>query len=124
MVVAQGMDGATRLLNDVVMRLSFVLLVLLLAGCTREPPSEIVQKVEAAGAGNLRAASQQSIEGWFRKHSEFAVEVRDQCRPIREKAPATWSGTTEGRVCNAASVASVFNFKERKGDGRGYQAGK
>jgi hypothetical protein len=118
------MDARTKLLNDVGMRLSFVLLILLLAGCTREPPSEIVQKVEAAGAGDLRAASQQSIEDWFRKHIEFAVEVRDQCRPIREKEPATWSSTTEGRVCNAASVASVINFKERKGDGKGYQAGK
>ena len=121
------MDGATKLLNDVGMRLSFVLLGLLLVGCTRvprEPASEIVQKVEAAGAGDLRSASQDSIEDWFRKHSDFAVEVREQCRPIREKAPATWSNTTEGRVCNAANVASVFNFKERKGDGRGYQAGK
>ena len=118
------MDAGTRLLNDVGMRLSVVLLGLLLVGCTKEPPSEIVQKVEAAGAGDLRAASQQSIEDWFRKHTEFAVEVRDQCRPIREKAPATWSSTTEGRVCNAANVASVFNFKERKGDGKGYQAGK
>ena len=118
------MDGAISLLNDVGMRLSVVLLGLLLVGCTKEPPSEIVQKVEAAGAGDLRTASQQSIEDWFRKHTEFAVEVRDQCRPIRDKAPATWSNTTEGRVCNAANVASVFNFKERKGDGKGYQAGK
>jgi hypothetical protein len=118
------MDGATKLLNDVGMRLSFVLLGLLLVGCTKEPASEIVQKVEAAGAGDLRSESQQSIEDWFRKHSEFAVEIREQCRPIREKAPAAWSSTTEGRVCNAASVASVFNFKERKGDRRGYQAGK
>jgi len=106
------------------MRLCFFLLVFLLGGCTREPPSAIVQKVEAAGAGDLKAASQQSIEDWFRRHSEFAVEVRDQCRPIRERAPATWSSTTEGRVCNAANVASVFNFKERKGDGRGYEAAK
>ena len=118
------MAGATKLVNDVGMKLSLSYWFLLLAGCTREPPSEIVQKVEAAGAGNLSAASQQSLEHWFRQHADFAVEVRDQCRPIREKAPATWSATTEGRVCNAASVASVFNFKERKGDGRGYQAGK
>jgi hypothetical protein len=118
------MDGAIRLLNDVGMRLSVVLLGILLVGCTKEPPSEIVQKVEAAGAGDLGAASQHSIEDWFRKHTEFAVEVRDQCRPIRDKAPATWSNTTEGRVCNAANVASVFNFKERKGDGKGYRAGK
>ena len=118
------MDAAIRPVNDVGMRLCFFLLVLLLGGCTREPPSAIVQKVEAAGAGDLKAASQQSIEDWFRKHSEFAVKVRDQCRPIRENAPAKWSSTTEGRVCNAASVASVFNFKERKGDGRGYEAAK
>lgn len=117
------MDEATKLLNDVVMK-SIVLLGLLLVGCTKELLSEIVQKVEAAGAGDLQAASQQSIEDWFRKHSDFAVEVREQCRLIREKPPAEWSNTTEGRVCNAASVASVFNFKERKGDGRGYQAGK
>jgi hypothetical protein len=118
------MAAGTRRLNDVGMRLSVVLIVSFLAGCTKEPPSEIVRKVEAAGAGDLKAASQQAIEGWFRKHTEFAVEVRDECRPIREKAPATWSDTTEGRVCNAANVASVFNFKERKGDGQGYQAGK
>ena len=121
------MDGATRPGNDVGMRqrfLPFVVLVLLLGGCTREPPSPIVQKVEAAGAGDLRVAAQPTIEDWFRKHSEFAVEVRDQCRPIRDKARAAWSSTTEGRVCNAANVASVFNFKERKGDGKGYEAGK
>lgn len=118
------MDADTRRANDEGMRLSLVLLVLLLAGCTKEPPSEIVQKVEAAGAGDLRAASQQSIEDWFRKHTEFAVEIRDQCRRIRETAPTSWSSTTEGRVCNAASVASAFNFKERKGDGKGYEAGK
>jgi hypothetical protein len=118
------MDEVSRRVNDEGMRLSFILLVLLLAGCTREPRSEIVRRVEAAGAGDLRSASQQSIEGWFRQHTDFAVEVRDQCRAIREKATANWSSTTEGRVCNAASVASAFNFKERKGDGRGYEAGK
>jgi hypothetical protein len=121
------MDGASRPVNDVGMRLClfpFVLLILLLVGCAKEPPSLIVQKVEAAGAGDLRSATQPAIEDWFRKHSEFAIEIRDQCRPLREKAPATWSSSTEGRVCNAANVASVFNFKDRKGDGKGYEAGK
>ena len=118
------MDGAIRLANDGGMRLSLAVLVLLLVGCTKEPSSEIVQKVEAAGASDLRAASQQSIEDWFRKRTDFAVQIRDECRPIHEKAPATWPSTTEGRVCNAASVASAFNFKERKGDGKGYEAGK
>lgn len=99
-------------------------LALLLAGCTQEPPSEIVRKAEAAGAGNLRAASTDAIEDWFRKHPDVAKETRDMCVPVRANAPANWADTTEGRVCNAASVATVFQFKERKGDGRGFDAVK
>jgi hypothetical protein len=118
------MDEVITLLNDKGMSRCTVLLFLLLAGCTNEPPSAIVRKVKAAGAGDLEVASQQQIEDWFRKHSELAVEVRELCRPIREKAPATWTNTTEGRVCSAASVASVFHFRERSGDGRRYEAAK
>ena len=118
------MDVASKLLNDGGMRTCLIVFVLVLGGCTKESPSAIVQKVEGAGAGELKIASQQSIEGWFRKHTELAVEVRDLCRPVRDAANANWESSTEGRVCNAATVASAFNFKERKGDGRGFQAGK
>lgn len=106
------------------MRLIPLLLLIVLAGCVSEPPSEIVRKVEAAGAGDLRNASQPVIEDWFRKHQQVAVEVKNLCAPVREKASANWAATTEGRVCNAANVAAFFNFKERKGDGRGFDAVK
>lgn len=106
------------------MRLPVLPLALVLAGCMQEPPSEIVRKVEAAGAGNLRAASKDAIEDWFRKHPDVANQTKQMCLPVRASAPANWGYSTEGRVCNAASVAAVFQFKERKGDGRGFEAGK
>lgn len=80
--------------------------------------------VEAAGAGDLRIASSQAVETWFRQHKDLAVEIKQLCQPIREKAPAAWADSTEGKVCAAASVASAFRFQERKGDGRGFEAGK
>lgn len=105
------------------MRHSLSLLFAVLAGCTlSEPPSEIVRKVEAAGAGDLRAASKASIEDWFRKHPDVANETRQMCLPVRANAPANWGDSTEGRVCNAANVAAAFQFRERKGDGRGFDA--
>lgn len=106
------------------MKYPILLLALILAGCTQEPPSEIVRRVEAAGAGDLHSASREAIEDWFRKHPDVANETRQLCIPVRASAPAKWSDTTEGRVCNAAGVATVFRFKERKGDGRGFEAGK
>jgi hypothetical protein len=106
------------------MRSTCVLVLVLLAACTRERPSEIVQRVEAAGAGDVRSASQDSLEQWFRKHPDVANDTKRLCAPVQDKAPATWGDTTEGRVCKAASVATVFQFTPRKGDGKGFQAGK
>jgi hypothetical protein len=118
------MAGASKLADDGGMRLTCLLLFVLLAGCTQERPSEIVQRVQNAGAGDVRSASQESLEQWFRQHRELANEIKGQCAPIQHGAPATWGDTTEGRVCKAASVASVFQFTPRKGDGRGFEAGK
>ena len=94
-----------------------VVLASLLTGCEKkEPPSAIVQKVEAAGAGDLSSASFDSIEQWFLKHQDVAWETKKACMPIRDKAPAAWKETTEGRVCEAAIAANVFNTKPQKGD--------
>ncbi|WP_155121368.1 hypothetical protein [Bryobacter aggregatus] len=106
------------------MRIRTFVLVLFLGGCASEVPSAIVAKVEAAGAGKLQGASSQAIEAWFRQHKDFAFEIKQICQPVREKANAAWSDSTEGRVCAGASVASAFRFQERKGDGRGFEAGK
>jgi hypothetical protein len=106
------------------MKPTCLLLFVLLASCTQERPSEIVQRVEAAGAGDVQTASRESLEHWFRQHRDIANEIKGRWAPIQQNAPATWGDTTEGRVCKAASVATVFQFTPRKGDGRGFEAGK
>lgn len=118
------MAGDSKLADDGGMKLTCLLLCVLLASCTRERPSEIVQRVQDAGAGNVRSASQESLEQWFRRHREIANEIKGRCAPIQQGAPATWGDTTEGRVCKAASVATALQFTPRKGDGRGFEAGK
>lgn len=118
------MDVAFKLANDGGMRLLLLAVIALLAACIKETPSEIVKKVEAAGAGDLKSASTDSIVQWFRKNQPLANEVKQLCTPIRSSAPANWADSTEGRVCQAASTATVFNFTPRKGDGRGFEASK
>jgi len=98
--------------------------VLFLVGCAKESSSAILTKVEAAGAGDLSLASPRAVEAWFRQHKDLADEVKQLCKPIQEKAAANWADSTEGKVCAAATVASAFRFKERRGDGRGFEAGK
>jgi hypothetical protein len=81
-----------------------VLAFLALIGCSvsQEPPSLIVQKAEPCGAGPLAEASVVSIQDWLGKHRDCAVAVDTMCKTVREKAPAKWSDTTEGRICMAA----------------------
>ena len=93
--------------------------VVVLAMCSckkKEPPSAIVERVEAAGAGDLTSASFDSIEQWFLKHQDVGWQTKKECLPIQEKAPAGWAETTEGRVCRAAIAASVFNTQPQKSD--------
>jgi hypothetical protein len=118
------MAEAFKLADDGGMKHTCLLLCVLLSGCTQERPSEIVRRVQDAGAGDVRSASQDSLEQWFRQHRDVANEIKGRCAPIQQNASATWGDTTEGRVCKAASVATVFQFTPRKGDGRGFEAGK
>ena len=114
----------SKLADDGGMKLTCLLFCILLASCTQERPSEIVQRVQNAGAGDIRSASRQSLEQWFRQHADIANDIKGRCTPIQQSAPATWGDSTEGRVCKAASIATVFQFTPRKGDGRGFEAGK
>lgn len=98
-------------------------IVLSLAGCTRsEPRSPIVDRVQQAGAGDVTAASEFSIEDWMRKHRDVAVEVDRTCAPVREKANGVWGDTTEGKVCLAARNAAMGTYRSPR-DGKGYHGG-
>ena len=91
----------------------------LLVGCQKkEPPSAIVQKLETAGAGDLCAASVNSIQQWLQQHEELALQVKKDCDEIviSGTTKANWADTTEGRICTAARYTSFFH--PYKGDGK------
>jgi hypothetical protein len=43
-----------------------------------------------------------AVQDWFGKHRDCAVAVDAMCIPVRVKAPAQWTDSTEGHVCVAA----------------------
>lgn len=91
----------------------------LLAGCEKkEPQSALVQRVEAAGAGDLSSASVSSIQQWLQQHEELAVDVKKDCDQIKKSGTtnATWGDSTEGRVCTAAANTSFYH--PYKGDNK------
>ncbi len=99
------------------------LMMLSLLACTRsEPHSPIVDRAQQAGAGDLTAASEFSIEDWMRKHRDIAVDVDKMCAPARERANANWGDTTEGKVCVAARNAAMGTYRSPR-DGKGYHGG-
>lgn len=65
------------------------------------PPakSQIIEQVEAAGAGPVKGASKEALFYWFRDRLPLTLEVNKQCKEIRAKASAAWEDTPEGRVC-------------------------
>jgi len=95
-----------------------------LTGCSviTEPPSAIVQKAQACGAGDLAAASTSAIQDWFSKHRECAVTIEAMCKPVRNAAPAAWADSTEGRVCTSARSIAQWVRKASQ-DHERFQAG-
>ena len=82
---------------------------LLSGGCKKvEPPSPILKKIQDAGAGDVRNASKESIQQWFREHRDPAKEIGQDCNRVKATKPADWGDTTEGHVCQAATSVAVF----------------
>ena len=98
--------------------------LLMLSGCsTSEPPSPIVQKLEQAGAGDLKNASADSIQQWLGPRRELAIEVENMCKAARPKAPSNWGDTTEGRICTASAQLAFYRYTPQTGDGKTYKSG-
>ena len=86
-------------------------------------PSPIVQKAEAAGAGDLATTSDASISQWLAKNPNVAKEIEALCKPVRKSASATWGDTTEGRLCKASGRAAFFAPSQTTSDDRKFGAG-
>jgi hypothetical protein len=92
--------------------LLLVLCELALAGChQKETATPLVARLEAAGSGDLSAASTDSIQQWLQQHEELALSTKKDCQRIMDSAakPANWGDTTEGRVCTAALNTYFFH---------------
>ena len=93
------------------------------AGCEwpwerKEAPSPIVERVEHAGAGDLRHASELALRQWFSAHSDLAVEINRMCaqRPHDSGIP----GPTEARVCAAAAPVAFFHYTPTEKEGKSF----
>jgi hypothetical protein len=106
------------------MRILLAIAMVWTVGCTalREPPSPIVQKAVSCGAGDLSAASTAAVQDWFSKHRDCAVQVDTMCKPVREKAAAQWTDSTEGRVCLAARNVAQW-IRKPSNDHETFQSG-
>ena len=98
----------------------FITLLLLLSpltACSREPRTALTRRMEKAGAGELQSVTTQSIEQWFRQHPDVAIEISRTCSSMREKAPAKWGDSTDGRICAAAAKVHFFYYQLRSVNG-------
>jgi hypothetical protein len=93
------------------------------AGCEwpwerKEAPSPIVERVEHAGAGDVRHASDLAVRQWFSAHSDLAVEINRMCaqRPHDSGIP----GPTEARVCAAAAPVAFFHYTPTEKEGKSF----
>ena len=103
------------------MTVPILILVGAAAGCKKaEPPSPIVQKVEASGSGDLSQASTDSINDWFNKHQDVAKEIKKECLQVQNSKPADWRDTTEGRVCSAAISSTMMGNEPIRTDDKKY----
>jgi hypothetical protein len=88
--------------------ISILLLVAFMTGCTKEPASEIVERVKRDGAGAVETATQPSIAQWIgSRGTAYADALWTECEARKKSADATWADSTEGRVCSAAYTARI-----------------
>ena len=92
--------------------------------CSRpEPSSQIVQKAEAAGSGDLSTTSEASMGQWLAKHPEVARDIEGMCKPVRKAASASWGDSTEGRLCKASGRIAFFAPSQTTSDDRKFGVG-
>lgn len=118
------MGGMKCSLRNYAWRFALAAAFVSVIACSHDQPqrSAIVQKVQQAGAGDVAAASEFSLEDWMRRHTDVAVEVDKMCVPARQTADAKWGDSSEGRVCVAARNAAMGTYRSPR-DGKGYHAG-
>ncbi len=89
----------------------------------RPETSQIIKKMENAGAGDLSSANSESIEHWLAQRRALIDEIEALCNSRRKIADASWFETSEGRICRAAQNLTFFRYIRQHGDGEAFRAG-
>jgi len=82
---------------------------LIFASCTAVlPDTPIVKATREAGAGDVDKASVQSLSTWLRGKPEMTKSLPPQCKAAAANGNATWSDSTEGRICQAVEIETMW----------------
>jgi hypothetical protein len=82
---------------------------LIFASCTTVlPDTPIVKATREGGAGDVDKASVQSLSTWLRGKPEMTKSLSPQCKAAAAKGNATWTGSTERRICQAVEIESLW----------------
>ena len=111
-------------LQQLGLRIGVLIGLMATVSCSRsEPASQIVQRAESAGAGDLTVSSELSMAQWLAKNPDVAKDIEGMCKPVRTSAGAAWGETTEGKLCKASGRIAFFAPSQTKGDDRKFGAG-
>lgn len=84
-----------------------------IAGChtaTVRPESSIVRELEAAGSGSISQSSVAGIGVWLANQPQpIKRHFYQECVAATAKADATWSGTDEGKACDAVKSSCMWS---------------
>ena len=106
------------------LRFVWIIGVFCMSACRQgEPSSPIVQKLEAAGSGDLSKTSADGIQQWLGPRRQLAIEVEGMCKQARPGATANWAVTTEGRVCAASAQLAFYRYTPGRDDAKTYKSG-
>ncbi len=86
-------------------------------GCRHVENSQIVKAFQDAGGGDVDRATPDNIAQFLAKHDDARARITPLCKEKQVKAPADWSNTDEGKVCDGNQRANFFGKSKIKSDG-------
>lgn len=89
----------------------------MLAGCRHEEQSPIVTAFHNAGGGDIDQSTPDSISQFLAQHEEIRKQITPLCAQKKANAPADWSTTDEGKVCDGNTRANFFGKAVIQSDG-------
>ena len=88
-----------------------------MTGCHHAEKSQIVMTFQNAGGGDVSTATPDGIAQFLAKHDDVRKQITPLCQQKQGDAPADWSTTDEGKICDGNTRANFFGKTKVKSDG-------